>query len=114
MRSRANRMARMCAFVLVAAPIFILVTGGIVFYLWNWLAPALLGLKAITFWQALGLLVLCRMLFGGFGMGGHHRRSDWGHRMRERFHRMTPEQREAFFRGAFGVDDFPKPASPGA
>ncbi len=108
MRSRGSRIARMLVFAVVALPLFILVTGGIVFYLWNWLAPMLFGWKAITFWQAFGLLVLCRMLFGGFGMGGH-RRSDWGHRMRSRMQHMTPEQREAFFRSTFGIDE-PKPA----
>jgi len=110
MRSRGNRIARMCMFAVLALPVFILVTGGVVFYLWNWLAPMLFGFKTITFWQAFGLLVLCRMLFGGFGMGGSRSRSDWGHRMRERMQHMTPEQREAFFRSTFGVDDVPKPA----
>jgi len=107
---RSKRIAKKVVMFLVAMPLFILVAGGAVFYLWNWLAPALLGLKAITFWQALGLLVLCRMLFGGFGMGGPRHRADWGHRMRERFHHMTPEQRDAFFRSTFGVDEMPKPA----
>lgn len=110
MRSRGSRIARMCMFGIVALPLFILVTGGIVFYLWNWLAPMLFGFKTITFWQAFGLLVLCRMLFGGFGMGGGRHRSDWGHRMRSRMQHMTPEQREAFFRTTFGIDDMPKPA----
>lgn len=108
MRSRGNRIARMVMLAVVALPLFILVTGGVVFYLWNWLAPMLFGFKTITFWQAFGLLVLCRMLFGGFGMGGGHRRSDWGHRMRARVQQMSPEQRDAFFRSTFGIDDMPK------
>ena len=37
--------------------------------LWNWLAPSLFGWRTITFWQGVGLLVLCRLLFGSFG--GH-------------------------------------------
>jgi hypothetical protein len=104
---KRNRKAKIIALFFLVAPIFILVTGGIVFYLWNWLVPGLFGLKAITFWQAFGLLVLCRMLFGGFGMGGPKHRGDWGHRMRERFQRMTPEQRDAFFRSTFGVGPDP-------
>jgi hypothetical protein len=111
---KRNRKAKIIALFFLVAPIFILVMGGIVFYLWNWLAPSLFGLKAITFWQAFGLLVLCRMLFGGFGMGGGRHRSDWGHRMRQRMQHMSPEQREAFFRSTFGVDDIPRPAAPGA
>jgi hypothetical protein len=112
---KRHRFAKFVGLFFLVMPIFILVTGGVVFYLWNWLAPSLFGLHAITFWQAFGLLVLCRMLFGGFGMGGgHRRRSEWGHRMRERFEKMTPEQRDAFFRSTFGVDDAPRPAAPGA
>lgn len=34
-----------------------------VFYLWNWLMPAIFGLKTITFWQAVGLTFLCSFLF---------------------------------------------------
>ena len=39
-------------------------------WLWNWLLPDIFGLRQITFWQALGLLALCRILFGSFGRGG--------------------------------------------
>lgn len=38
-----------------------------VMLLWNWLLPVLFGLPIITFWQSLGLLLLCKLLFGGFG-----------------------------------------------
>ncbi|MDU7870473.1 MAG: hypothetical protein E7J78_25585 [Pantoea sp.] len=65
--------------------------------LWNALLPAILGVKSIGFWQALGILALSRILFGGlgfrpgmFGMG-HARR-----RMHERWMNMSPEQREEF------------------
>ena len=43
--------------------------GALVMVLWNWLAPSLFHLPSITFWQALGLLVLCRILFGSIGSG---------------------------------------------
>jgi hypothetical protein len=59
---------------LVAAPLFIalfvLAGGGIVMLLWNWLLPPLFDWPAITLWQGFGLLVLCRILFGGFGERG--------------------------------------------
>ena len=84
---------------LIAPPaivLFVWLFGEIVMRLWNWLLPTLFGWHAITFWQALGLLVLCRILFGGFGnsgnRGGGHRRS----RGREMWESMTPEEREAF------------------
>lgn len=49
---------------------FVAVFGLAVMLLWNWLMPDLFGLQAISFWQAAGLLVLCKILFGG--LGGHH------------------------------------------
>src|SRR6266699_3656751 len=78
--------------------IFSWIGGEVVMLLWNWLAPALFGLRQVTFWQALGLLALCRILFGGFGFGGGgHRNSR--RRMAERWEQMTPEEREKFRRG---------------
>lgn len=38
--------------------------------LWNWRLPAIFDMREVTFWQALGLLALCRILFAGFGKGG--------------------------------------------
>ena len=70
--------------------IFIAIGGELVQHLWNWLLPALFGWPQITFWQALGLLVLCRILFGGFGGHGAHR-SSFRRRMAERWDGMTPE-----------------------
>lgn len=83
---------------IVGAPIimalFVLVGGGIVMLLWNWLLPPLFGWREVTFWQALGLLALCRILFGGHGYRSHSRRS-------------KPEDRERFrkaVRARFGFD----------
>ena len=42
--------------------------GWAVMRLWNWLTPALFGWNVVAFWQALGLLLLCRILIGGFGL----------------------------------------------
>ena len=50
--------------------LFVLVGGGVVMLLWNWLLPPLFGWRTITLLQGFGLLVLCRILFGGFGGGG--------------------------------------------
>jgi hypothetical protein len=66
--------------------------------LWNWLAPDLFGWHPISFVQALGLLVLCRLLVGGFrGRGGAH--LHWRARLSERLESMTPEEREKFRAG---------------
>jgi hypothetical protein len=94
-------MRRKWMFVLAppAVILFIALCGEVVMHLWNWLLPALFGWHAIGFWQALGLLVLCRILFGGFAGRGCHR---GGHRaaLAERWERMTPEERERFRQGA--------------
>ncbi len=70
----------------------------VVMNLWNVLMPAIFGLHAITFWQSLGLLLLSKILFGGFGphRGGG---GPWRRRMRERWEQMTPEEREKFKQG---------------
>lgn len=76
----------------------LVVFGFVVMSLWNWLMPSLFGWRLIDFWQALGLLVLSRILFGGFrGRPGGHRY--WRRRMMERWEQMTPEEREKFRAG---------------
>ena len=50
--------------------------GWVVMLLWNWLMPDIFGLKRLTYWQAWGLLVLCHILFKGFGSGHGSGRSD--------------------------------------
>ena len=75
--------------------LFTVIGGEIVLHLWNWLLPPLFGWHLVTFWQALGLLVLCRILFGGLGSHGSGR-PNFRHRMKERWERMTPEEREKF------------------
>jgi hypothetical protein len=76
-----------------AIVLFTWIFGEIVMRLWNWLAPALFGWHTIGFWQALGLLILCRILFGGWGGHGADRRRA---RRAERWEWMTPEEREKF------------------
>lgn len=75
----------------------IALVGGVTMQLWNWLMPALFGAPAVTFWQALGLLVLGRILFGGMRGGGP--RMHWRRRMMDRWEQMTPEEREHFRKG---------------
>lgn len=87
---------------LVFIPLFCLgyitLFGWIVMALWNCLMPDLFGLSAISFWQAAGLLLLCKILFGGLGAGHHgHGHGNCHHgsnRLRERWENMTPEERE--------------------
>jgi hypothetical protein len=78
----------------LAIAVFVAIFGEVVMHLWNWLAPMLFGWRQITFWQALGLLLLCRILFGGFGGHGNDRHRKFRRRMDERWEQMTPEERE--------------------
>jgi hypothetical protein len=80
----------------VALAGFIAIFGEIVMHLWNWLAPTLFGWRQINIWEALGLLFLCRMLFGGFGSHGRGRRSRNRCGKASRWEQMTPEEREKF------------------
>jgi hypothetical protein len=77
--------------------LFVFIGGEVVRQLWNWLLPPLFGWRQITFWQAIGLLALCRILFGGSGRGYYSSRSR--RRMAERWEALTPEERERFRQG---------------
>src|SRR5438093_13587202 len=94
---RRRRIARLFVFVL---PAFLIVFAGLVWAvsaLWNGLMPSIFGLRAITYWQALGLMVLSWILFGGLrGRSGH---GPWRYGMRRRWERMTPAEREEFVKG---------------
>ena len=100
---------------LLGIALFIWLGGELVMHLWNWLLPTLFGWRQITFWQAVGLLALCRILFGGFGLSGGGHRNSRGmrgrmdgrirericERMDERWEEMTPEERERFREGRY-------------
>jgi hypothetical protein len=90
-KNKAARVLMIICFVIVAFFVF----GYVTMLLWNWLMPALFGLHTIVFWQAIGLLVLSKLLFGGFH-GRHTGHGRWRHRMMQRWGRMTPEEREKF------------------
>lgn len=102
-----NRVARVIKFVLIGI-VALVVFGFVTMSLWNWLMPMLFGLRVISFWQALGLVVLSKILFGGFH-GRPGRRMHWRHRMQERWEQMTPEEREKFRSGIYGRCGFGEP-----
>ncbi len=51
---------------------FVLALGFFVQLLWNWLMPAIFGLRTITYLQGIGLLLLSRVLFGRMGQRRDH------------------------------------------
>ena len=75
---------------------FVLLLGFVVMGLWNTILPAVIGVKVITFTQALGILLLSKILFGGFHGGFRGRREQWRMKMQEKMGNMTPEEKEKF------------------
>lgn len=63
--------------------------------LWNWLIPTLFSGPVINFWQMLGLLVLSKILLGGFGRGHHGGGHQWKMRAQKKFARLSPDERES-------------------
>ena len=90
-RNRPARIAKFLVIAVIALPLF----GLLVMSLWNWLMPALFAMPRITLLQALGMFLLARILFGGFGGNGGRRHRN----MMARWEQMTPEERERFRAG---------------
>ncbi len=93
--------------------LLIAAVGAVVMLLWNWLMPALFGLVTISFWQALGIFILARILFGGFCLGRKGFMHGRMHGMKEnpiheKWMKMTPDQRKEFIekRHKFGFGGF--------
>jgi len=85
-------------FIIVGAAVL----GFVTMELWNALLPQLFGWHHITFWQSVGLIILSRILFGGFHRHSGHRdqwRQRMKHRMRDRWEHMSPEERARFREG---------------
>jgi hypothetical protein len=88
-----------CALLAVLA---VAAIGFVTMHLWNWLVPELFNGPYLTYWQTLGLLVLTKILFWGFGGKRHHggpgQAPYWKHRFYEKFSNMPTEKREEFKR----------------
>lgn len=99
--TRGMKFVMIAPLAIAGMTLFAFLGGEIVKLLWNWLAPSIFGLRPLTFWEALGLLALCRILFGGIagrGLAGSHAR------------RGSPEDRERFrqkIRERFGLGSQP-------
>lgn len=99
MKSSDRMQLKKFVLFLVFAPILIAAMIAVTMALWNWLVPSLFGGPVITFWQSAGLLLLSKILFGGFGKGhwkNKHKshRSHWRKRWQEKMESMSPEEKE--------------------
>ncbi len=84
--------------ILILALVVVAGFGQAVLHLWNWLMPGIFGLPLIRFWQAVGLMALCWILFGGL-RGGRSFGRGWRQGWEGRWYGMTPEERERFRKG---------------
>ena len=104
-----RRVARIATKVVAVVAIVSLA----VMLLWNWLMPILFGVKTISYWQALGILGLSKLLFGGLGPRQGPPPWIWRKRILDRYEQMSPEDREKFRQGLqkgwppFGPQDMP-------
>lgn len=87
---------RKVVFFIVMATAAIIVFGGLVMLLWNNVLAEVLSIRTISFGQALGILLLSKILFGGFRGGWGGGRQHWKNKMREKWSSMTPDEREKF------------------
>ena len=69
--------------------VFLTLISFIVMMLWNNLLPDIINVKPINFYQALGIFILCKILFG-FGKGGG------GMKMKNKCTNYSQEQKEMF------------------
>jgi hypothetical protein len=93
-----NRGRRIFFFILLA-PVFFAVIGALVMLLWNAILPAVIHVGTINFWQALGILILSKILFSGFrhGYPGRHMHPHSKlHHLREKWESMTDEEKAKY------------------
>ena len=91
-----NKFTGKIALLIVGGLAMFFAVTAMVMWLWNLLLPEIIGVKAINFWQALGILVLSKILFGGFGgkQGKGWRAKQKFRQMREKHCGMSDEEKE--------------------
>jgi hypothetical protein len=77
--ARALRIAGLVVLGVIGAGLFALAFGWLVMILWNWIMPTVFGLGLIGYWQAFGIVILAKLIFGGMGGARHvgHRYNPW-------------------------------------
>jgi hypothetical protein len=97
MKRRVPKIAHVLKFIVLAA-IFCCAIGFSVQFLWNWLIPELFHGPLITFWQAIGLCLLGKLIFGWHGNGGGpwgmRAKQQWRRKMMERMEHMSEEEKD--------------------
>jgi hypothetical protein len=83
-------------FFILIAIVAVLFFSTVVMLLWNNILAEVLNISTITFGQALGILILSKILFGGWRGGWGGGRHHWKNRMQQKWSSMTPAEREKF------------------
>lgn len=83
-------------FLLIIPFVILFALTGIVMWLWNTILPEVIGAKTITYWQAMGILVLSKILFGGFHGFKKHKEEFHKRKLFNKMKNMTPEERARF------------------
>jgi Ca2+/H+ antiporter, TMEM165/GDT1 family len=92
MEKKRKRFLYFIPFIFIAV---LALVSGVVMLLWNGVVTEVLNLKQITYWQALGLLIISKILFGSFRPGppgGFRRGQHWRRKLMD----MSPEERDHF------------------
>jgi len=98
-----NRMGKgkYVVFPIMAMAFFTLLSY-VVMLLWNNILPEVIHVETITIWQAAGIFILCKLLFGFGRPGGFGKRQMFKNRLAERMKDMSPEEMEKFKQGFDG------------
>ena len=92
-----RRVVKFFLFIPIFVVFFALIGWGVM-ALWNGVMPGIFSVRTVSYTQALGLLALSWILFGGLrGRGSSH--GLWERGMRKRWQRMTPAERDEFLKG---------------
>jgi Ca2+/H+ antiporter, TMEM165/GDT1 family len=116
---KRSRFPRFLLFLLFIFAV-IVPLGFIIMALWNNILAVIIPVTMINFWQALGIFLLSRILFGGFpgkpGWVGHGRRRHEMAEMRNKWFNLSQEEKTQFkqdLQNRFGKGPTP-PAPEGA
>jgi hypothetical protein len=102
-KARTRRTVAVAVEAATSFLVFIAIGGVAVLALWNWLMPSLFGVPPVSFLQALGILALSRIVFGGSGLPSLKRASS-DRLGADRWQALTPEERELLRQGARGLE----------
>lgn len=88
------------AAMIAVTVVTVLIFGGVVMLLWNAIVPDVFGASSLTYWQAVGLLLLAQILCRGVGRWRTYHdpsaRDRWKHKLEAKLAAMAPEERERF------------------